>query len=188
VYYGCVTFGAAASLPGTSLLTTALPEIISPAANTSRECDPLSSATTTGILRATFPQAWEKVMRHLLALASALLAFIPAAYAHHSLSPYAMEDQRTVEGTVKSFDWSNPHVRINLLVPDVNGGANQWEFEGGSPGRLTSRGFTKDVISLGDKITVAYNPRRDHSIGGFFVAVTSNGKTYTTDRFRAPKS
>jgi hypothetical protein len=141
-----------------------------------------------GYFEGTFPQAWEKVMRHPLALASALLAFVPAAYAHHSLSPYAMEDQRTVEGTVKSFDWSNPHVRINLLVSDANGGANQWEFEGGSPGRLTSRGFTKDVISLGDKITVAYNPRRDHSIGGFFVAVTNNGKTYTTDRFRAPKT
>ena len=125
-------------------------------------------------------------MRRFLALAVALLAVGPAAYAHHSLSPYAMEEQRSVEGTVKTFDWSNPHVRINLLVPDANGGAKQWEFEGGSPGRLTSGGFTKDVISAGDKITVAYNPRRDHSIGGFFVAVTTNGKTYSTDRFRAP--
>ena len=127
-------------------------------------------------------------MRHPLALASALLAFTPAANAHHSLAPYAMEEQRSVEGTVKSFDWSNPHVRINLMVPDANGGANQWEFEGGSPGRLTSGGFTKDVISPGDKITVAYNPRRDRSIGGFFVAVTANGKTYSTDRFRAPSA
>jgi hypothetical protein len=125
-------------------------------------------------------------MRDPLALASALLAFIPAAYAHHSLAPYAMEEQRTVEGTVRSFDWSNPHVRINLMVLDANGAANQWEFEGGSPGRLTSSGFNKDVIALGDKITLAYNPRRDHSIGGFFVAVTTNGKTFSTDRFRSP--
>jgi Family of unknown function (DUF6152) len=139
-----------------------------------------------GYFAGRFPQAWEKTMRRPLALASALLAIIPAVYAHHSLSPYAMEEQRTVEGTVKSFDWSNPHVRINLMVPDANGGANQWKFEGGSPGRLTSGGFTKDVISSGDKITVAYNPRRDYSIGGFFVAVTANGKTYSTDRFRAP--
>ena len=124
-------------------------------------------------------------MRQSLALALALLAVAPAARAHHSLSPYAMAELRSVEGTVKSFDWSNPHVRINLMVPDANGGANQWEFEGGSPGRLTSGGFTKELISPGDKITVAYNPRRDHTIGGFFVAVTANGKTYATDRFRA---
>ena len=124
-------------------------------------------------------------MRQSLALALALFAVAPAAHAHHSLSPYAMAELRNIEGTVKSFDWSNPHVRINLMVPDANGGASQWEFEGGSPGRLTSGGFTKDVISPGDKITVAYNPRRDHTTGGFFIAVTANGKTYATDRFRA---
>ncbi len=109
-----------------------------------------------------------------------------AASAHHSLAPYAMAGQKTVEGTVKSFDWSNPHVRINLLVPDGRGGSSEWEFEGSSVGRLTSGGFSKDSVAPGDKITVAYNPRRDRTIGGFFVAVTTaNGTTYRTDRFRA---
>src|SRR5437868_3803656 len=121
-------------------------------------------------------------MRRCFALAAFLPCIAPAAYAHHSLSPYAMEEQRMIEGTVKTFDWSNPHVRINLIVGDANGGSSQWEFEGGSPGRLTSGGFTRDVIATGDKITIAYNPRRDHSIGGFFVAITAaNGKTYSTD-------
>jgi hypothetical protein len=120
------------------------------------------------------------------ALLLMLLLFAPAAAsAHHSLAPYAMAELRTVEGTVKTLDWSNPHVRINLLVAEVNGKYSEWEFEGGSVSRLTSGGLTKDAIAPGDRITVHYNPRRDHSIGGFFVAVTTaNGTTYSTDRFR----
>jgi Family of unknown function (DUF6152) len=125
-------------------------------------------------------------MRGRFAFAVVLLCIAPDARAHHSLAPYAMAEQRMIEGTVKSFDWSNPHVRINLMVADGGGGSSQWEFEGGSPGRLTSGGFTRDVIAPGDKITIAYNPRRDQMIGGFFVAITAaNGKTYSTDRFRA---
>ncbi len=108
-----------------------------------------------------------------------------AVDAHHSLSPYAMADLRTVTGTVKTFDWSNPHVRINLLVAEANGNYSEWEFESSSVSRLTTGGFTKDAIAPGDRITVSYNPRRDHTTGGFFIAVTTaNGTTYTTDRFR----
>lgn len=106
--------------------------------------------------------------------------------AHHSLAPYAMAEVKTVEGTVKAFDWSNPHVRLNVLVPDGKGGAMEWEFEGSSVGRLTSTGFMKDSLAPGDRITVAYNPRRDHTLGGFFVAIKlADGTTLATDRFRA---
>ncbi len=124
-------------------------------------------------------------MRPTVLLPLVLLLTPGLATAHHSLAPYAMAELHTVEGTVKTFDWSNPHVRINLLVAEADGKYSEWEFEGGSVGRLTSGGFTKDAIAPGDRITVAYNPRRDHSIGGFFVAVkTASGTTYATDRFR----
>ena len=119
-------------------------------------------------------------------LFSAALFAASGAAAHHSLAPYAMADVKTIEGTVKRFDWSNPHVRINLLVPDGKGGSSEWEFEGGSVSRLTNGGFSRDAVAQEDKIAVVYNPRRDHTIGGFFIAVkTANGTTYSTDRFRA---
>lgn len=112
---------------------------------------------------------------------------VSGAAAHHSLAPYAMAEVKTVEGTVKSFDWSNPHVRLNVLVPDGKGGSTEWEFEGSSVGRLSSTGFRKDSVARGDTITVAYNPRRDHTLGGFFVAIKMpDGTTLTTDRFRGP--
>lgn len=109
------------------------------------------------------------------------------AAAHHSLSVYATAEVKTIAGAVKNFDWSNPHVRLNVLVPDGRGGSAEWEFEGSSVGRLSSTGFKKDSFAPGDRITVAYNPRRDHTPGGFFVAIkTSDGRTLNTDRYRAP--
>ena len=119
-----------------------------------------------------------------IALCSICLGAVPAL-AHHSLSVYTMSTYRTVEGTVKNFEWTNPHARMVLMVPGGNGTATEWSFEGGGVGRLVNSGFTKDTINPGDKITVAYSPLRDGKTGGFFIAVTTaDGKLYATDRFK----
>ena len=124
-------------------------------------------------------------MREPALLIVALSFAASGAAAHHSLAPYAMAEVKTVAGTVKNFDWSNPHVRLNVLVPDGKGGAAEWEFEGSSVGRLSSTGFRKNSLAPGDSITVAYNPRRDHTLGGLFVAIKmADGKMLTTDRYR----
>ncbi|HEY4264714.1 MAG TPA: DUF6152 family protein [Micropepsaceae bacterium] len=125
-------------------------------------------------------------MRRLAAIAMTWLCLgsIPVS-AHHSLAAYTLSNYKTVEGTVKSFEWSNPHAKLSLIAPDANGRTVNWNFEGGSIGRLTTGGFRKGSIAPGDKIVVAYNPRRDNAIGGFFIAVTTaNGTTYTTDRYK----
>ncbi len=116
------------------------------------------------------------------ALISVLAATLPAT-AHHSLAPYNRSTERSIEGTVKALDWSNPHVRIMLLVATADG-AKEWSFEGGSVGRLTGSGYARSAIGLGDKITVKYNPRRDGSIGGFFIGIiAADGKAYHTRGF-----
>ena len=128
-------------------------------------------------------------MKKLIAFSAALVCFasLPAS-AHHSLSPYVMSTYRNINGTVKSFEWANPHARLGLLVPGANGSSTLWDFEGGSIGRLVGGGFNKDTINVGDKITVSYSPRRNNSIGGFFLAVTTaDGTTYAIDRFKQLK-
>jgi Family of unknown function (DUF6152) len=117
-------------------------------------------------------------------LVAVLLGAVPAS-AHHSLSIYDRSSYKTVQGTVKRFEWANPHAQLALLVEGSDGSATEWNFEGGSTGRLQSGGFVRDAIVPGDKITVAYNPMRDGRIGGFFVAITTaDGKTYSLERFR----
>jgi hypothetical protein len=121
------------------------------------------------------------------AVACVCVGSIPAS-AHHSLAAYTMSSYKTVDGTVKNFEWTNPHAKLALVVYDASGKTVQWNFEGGSIGRLTSGGFIRDAIAPGDKVTVAYNPRRDNGIGGFFIAVTTaQGTTYSVDRFKQLK-
>ena len=59
-------------------------------------------------------------MRHLFGMAAicALSGALPAS-AHHSLAAYNMGTYKTVEGTVKSFQWMNPHAKLSLVFTDL---------------------------------------------------------------------
>ncbi|GIT15252.1 MAG: hypothetical protein CM1200mP36_10080 [Gammaproteobacteria bacterium] len=61
--------------------------------------------------------------------------------AHHSGNMFDRE--RTVEltGTVKEFQWTNPHIWIQVLVPTAGGGVEEWSIEGGVPNRLFRAGW-----------------------------------------------
>ena len=43
------------------------------------------------------------------------------ALAHHSFAMFDNEHQTKIEGTVTDFQWTNPHVYIQLAVPDAAG-------------------------------------------------------------------
>jgi hypothetical protein len=45
----------------------------------------------------------------------------PLALGHHSTIMYNMGNPTTLEGTVKSFDWINPHSLLHLEVPNSEG-------------------------------------------------------------------
>jgi len=105
------------------------------------------------------------------------------ALAHHSLSIYDRGKSRTAEGVVKEFRFSNPHARIILMVASADGSMKEWDFEGGGVNRLSERGISINTIRSGDKISVSYNPMRDGSARGLFVAFTAaDGKHYVTRR------
>jgi hypothetical protein len=99
----------------------------------------------------------------LLAIRSA-----PAS-AHHSYSAFEMQGQKTITGTVKRFDWTNPHTWLWIDVPNEKGGVDTWGIEGMSPNYLGRRGWTKNTLKFGDKLTVTIHPLKDGSNGGSFV-------------------
>jgi hypothetical protein len=106
-----------------------------------------------------------------------LLAALPAL-AHHTFATFDMNKSLSVSGTVKEFQWTNPHCWIVVLVPNAAGGTDEWRFEGGPPINLSRSGWTEDSLSPGDRITVQYRPRRDGSHGGSFAGITlANGKS-----------
>jgi Family of unknown function (DUF6152) len=105
-------------------------------------------------------------------LAVAMAAAWPAG-AHHSFAMYDRTKTSTAKGTVKTFQWTNPHVILWLVVEAAGGGTPQeWSFETTSPGVLTRAGWTRQSIKVGDRVSVEYDPLRDGSHGGSLNSVT----------------
>ena len=118
----------------------------------------------------------------LVLLSGAILIGAPAA-AHHS---YAMFDRTTsveISGTVRTVQWTNPHVYVWVNVDNDEGQTDVWgiEFIGG-PNGLVRRGWTKRTLSPGDPITMELHPLKDGRTGGMFMNVTlANGEVWTVE-------
>ena len=95
------------------------------------------------------------------------------AAAHHSNAAYDLEHPQTMEGTVKTVNWTNPHITF-VIEKDVKNGepASTWVFEVSSPGVLTRSGWTKRSLQPGDHAVFRYAPLRDGNPGGFLLKVT----------------
>jgi Family of unknown function (DUF6152) len=104
---------------------------------------------------------------------AAILAGAQPAAAHHSFAMFEPTKTLTFKGTVKTFQWTNPHVIIVVLVqPDDGGAAQEWSLETTSPGVLTRNGWTRQSVKAGDRVSVVFSPLRDGSHGGGLNSVT----------------
>ena len=112
------------------------------------------------------------VLLPTLALAFAVAAAVPAD-AHHSFAAFDMANQKTITGTVKQVDWTNPHIWIWIDVANDKGGSDTYGFEGMSPNYLARRGWTRTTLHTGDKITISYRPMKDGKNGGMFISGTT---------------
>jgi len=98
------------------------------------------------------------------------------AHAHHSGAIFDDGKSTTLIGTVRAFQWTNPHCWIQILVPG-DGGSVEWSVEMGSPSQLYRGGLRPGSLKPGDRITVVVHPMRDGSNGGLFVsAIAPDGK------------
>ncbi len=109
-------------------------------------------------------------------LIGAALVFAAAAQAHHSFAMFDSEKQQTIEGELKEFQWTNPHIWIQMNVTGADGKVVEYSIEGGSPNNLRRLGWTRDSMKPGDKIVMTMNPMKDGSPGGSFVRATVNGQ------------
>jgi Family of unknown function (DUF6152) len=99
------------------------------------------------------------------------------ALAHHSFAMFDMTRTSTIDGTVRSFEWSNPHSWLFVEAAGPDGVVATYGFEMASVGELLRRGWTKTAVRPGDKIKVAFHPFRDGSPAGQYTnAWTSDGK------------
>jgi hypothetical protein len=98
-----------------------------------------------------------------------------SASAHHSFAMFDSQKKITLEGTVRAFQWTNPHSWIQLAVPDASGKEVEWALEGASPNVLVRAGWKRTTLKPGDKVTAVLNPLKDGTPGGSWTQITVNG-------------
>ena len=106
----------------------------------------------------------------LLCIVSSLLSLQSSA--HHSGAMFESQKVLTLQGTVKAFQWTNPHCWIQVLVPSGQGPPAEWSVEMGSPAELFRGGWKAHTVTPGDKIIVTVHPMHDGTHGGLFVSAT----------------
>jgi Family of unknown function (DUF6152) len=111
-----------------------------------------------------------KALAKLAFVATVAVAYAGNALAHHSYAMYEKREMK-LEGTVKEFQWTNPHIFLQVLAPDANGQPVEWSFEGGGPGQLARQGWKFNSLKVGDKVTIGYAPLRDGSRAGGLIFV-----------------
>ena len=107
--------------------------------------------------------------RALLGLAAlASFSVAGAASAHHAFNIYQNEKYTTLNGTVKSFVWQNPHAMAEVMLPS----GEMWTVELSAPNIIGRRGWSKYSLKAGDKLPIVIHPMKDGSNYGLMVSVT----------------
>lgn len=105
------------------------------------------------------------------------LGLAAPAQAHHSGSMFDRRQPKTLTGTVREFEWTNPHCYIQLAVLTDKGEMQEWSLEMGAPLHIYANGWRPTTLKPGDKVTVTIFPLRDGGRGGEVqAATTSDGK------------
>ncbi len=111
-------------------------------------------------------------------LAAILLGGLGVANAHHSFAMFDHVNRVTLTGTVSEFQWTNPHVFIEIDVPDGKGAIRHYSIECASPNVLMRIGWKYSDVKQGDKVTLLVNPLKNGDPGGMLETATlADGRT-----------
>jgi hypothetical protein len=97
------------------------------------------------------------------------------APAHHSFAMFDNENQIKLKGKVTDFQWTNPHVYIELDAQNVysdDKAVKGWTIECANPGILNRIGWKFNMIKPGDEITIIVAPLRSGEPGALLKQVT----------------
>lgn len=101
-----------------------------------------------------------------------------ALLGHHSAAMFDNTKVVEMSGTIKEFQWTNPHVWIQINVQTAAGVREEWSIEGGGPNTLSRQAWRPTTFKPGETVTFRINPMRDGTHAGLFVgAKFSDAKT-----------
>jgi hypothetical protein len=123
-----------------------------------------------------------------LAAATALALGARQAAAHHSFAAFDRERNVILTGTVKEFQWTNPHAWIQIVVPEGDG-QKEWSIEAGSPNMMARQGWKSRTLQPGARIALVMHPMVSGAAVGSLVSVTlADGTVLGPGGAPAPKT
>ena len=91
----------------------------------------------------------------LFSAAMLLVAGSAPALAHHSFAAeFDANAPVHLDGVVVMFEWVNPHSWLHIDVTTEDGTVQRWRVEGGAPSTLLRRGWNRNSLPAGTRITV----------------------------------
>jgi hypothetical protein len=118
-------------------------------------------------------------MRPVASLLAAFSTFLACtASAHHSFAVYDIDNKIERTGRLSQIAFSSPHIQFVLEVENAEGGKETWQIESMSPGRWDQAGIPRDVVGIGDEVTILGWPARNGSDEMVLsTIVTARGRT-----------
>ena len=104
-------------------------------------------------------------------IAVTLAGAVPVT-AHHAATFFDNSKTITIRGTIKKYEWTNPHVWIWVSVADARGEVKVWGIETANLSMAKRMGMNKNSFKAGDKVTMLINPMKDGREGGRFRRAT----------------
>jgi hypothetical protein len=92
--------------------------------------------------------------------------------AHHSSAAYDRASEVDLAGTIKEFQYTNPHSWLIVEVVDKTGMTVDWGFEAEGPSTLLRAGIKISSLKPGEKIRAKGNPLKDGRPAAILVSVT----------------
>ena len=77
--------------------------------------------------------------------------------------------------TVREFQWTNPHIWIQVLIEKEDGEPEEWSIEGGGPNTLFRKGWRPNSFKPGDVVKFKLFPMHDGSNAALFVGAQFAG-------------
>ncbi len=114
-----------------------------------------------------------RAVRKILVLSLIVLAG-DSAWGHHSFAVFDLDKETALVGVVNEFQWTNPHVWIQILVPDAEGATNEWSLEAGTPGMVTRTGWKSSMLRPNDKVTAVIHPEKNGALSGSLVRLINS--------------